>query len=454
VKSLYAKILGWFLLTIAVSLGLFTMVARSAAERSVRQQEHPFMRTLALQADDARHAYETGGSARLGQYLARLRQFMGSEHYLVNAEGVDLVSGESRSELLANAKPPEARPIPSGDRIVITKSTTDGKYRLVVVGPPPLSPWTFAPYFVLVLAVVALLCWVLAITIASPLRRMATAVERFGSGDLGVRLGVQRKDEVGDLARAFDTMADRIQTLMTAERRLLQDVSHELRSPLARLSFAAELVKTAPDRNAAVARLQKEIGRLTDLVSALIQVTRAEGDPAARRTEQIDLSALVREIAEDCGIEAVVRHCRIGIESAAGVQIIGDPELVRRAIENVARNAVQYAPECSNIDVTVLRSGGYARVTVRDYGPGVPDDALDKIFNPFFRVDASRNSGTGGVGLGLAIASRALQLHHGTIAASNANPGLVITMDFPIPYRDRRDLGTSRDYNIAVEREQ
>jgi signal transduction histidine kinase len=446
------KILGWFLLTIAISLGVFTMTARSAADRSIREKGTPFMRMLAMQVNDARQTYETEGSAKLAEYLTKLHQFMGAEHYLVDSEGIDLVTGENRSDLLSNAKPPEIGPVRSGDRFVITKSTADEKYRLVVIGPPPLSPWTFAPYFVLVLAVVALLCWVLAVTIASPLRRMATAVERFGSGDLSVRLHLQRKDEFGELARTFDTMADRIQTLMMAERRLLQDVSHELRSPLARLSFAAELVKTAPDRHVAVARLQKEIERLTDLVSALIQVTRAEGDPAARRAEQIDLSELVREIAEDCGIEALARHCQINIDSTAGIQIVGDPELVRRAIENVVRNAVRYSPESSIIHVRVFRSGDYARAAVRDYGPGVPDYALSKIFSPFFRVDDTRNSETGGIGLGLAIASRALQLHHGTIAASNANPGLEITMDFPVAGPVSGEIANSCQPHIAVER--
>jgi two-component system sensor histidine kinase CpxA len=438
-KSLYVKILGWFLLTIAVSLGVFAITARSAADRSVRQEEHPFMRMLAMQADDAREAYEKGGSTRLAQYLARLHRVMGAEYCLIDSNGTDLVTGERPSELVANAKPPEFTPFPSGDKFAIAKSTADGRYQLIVTGPPPLSPWTFAPYFVLVLTVVAFLCWVLAITIASPLRRMAGAVERFGSGDLSVRLHFRRKDEFGELALAFDTMADRIQTLMTAERRLLQDVSHELRSPLARLSFAAELVKTAPDRHAAVARLQKEIGRLTDLVNALIQVTRAEGDPAARRTERIDLNGLVGEIAEDCGIEAAARHCRINLESTSRVEIFGDPELVRRAIENVVRNAVCYSPESTTIDIGVSKSGEYVRVAVRDYGPGVPDSALTKIFNPFYRVDGSRNSETGGAGLGLAIASRALQLHNGAIAASNAGPGLLITMDFPVAGPIRRE---------------
>src|SRR5688572_26131529 len=113
------------------------MTARFAADRSVRQKEHPFMRMLAMQADDARHAYETSGSASLAQYLAKLHQFMNAEHYLVNSEGIDLVTGESRSELLATAKPPEVRPVPSGEKFVITKSTADGRYQLIVTGPPP-----------------------------------------------------------------------------------------------------------------------------------------------------------------------------------------------------------------------------------------------------------------------------------------------------------------------------
>lgn len=383
-----------------------------------------------MQVADARQAYETGGSSMLAQYLARLHQFMGSEHHLVDSAGTDLVTGESRSKLLASAIS-ELRPVPSGERLVLTRSTEDRRYHLVVIGPPLLSPWTFAPYFALVLALVAFLCWVLAITIASPLRRMAMAVDRFGGGDLTVRLRFRRKDEVGELARTFDKMADRIETLMMAERRLLQDVSHELRSPLARLSFAAELVKTAPNRNVAVDRLQKEIGRLTDLVSSLIQVTRAEGDPGACRAEQIDLPALVREIADDCAIEAAVRDCQIDIEANAGIEVVGDPELVRRAIENVLRNAVRYAPDSSIIEVKVFSSGAYARVAVRDYGPGVPEYALSKIFHPFYRVDDSRNTQTGGVGLGLAIAWRAVELHHGNIAASIANPGLLITIDIP-----------------------
>jgi two-component system sensor histidine kinase CpxA len=145
------------------------------------------------------------------------------------------------------------------------------------------------PYYFLIFAAVALVCWLLAVNIANPLRDLSRAVERFGRGDLSVRLKSRRKDEIGDLSRSFDRMAERIGTLMTGERRLLQDVSHELRSPLARLSFAAELVRTAADRDAAVERMKREIDRIADLVGTLVEVARAEGDPSATRLEPLRL---------------------------------------------------------------------------------------------------------------------------------------------------------------------
>jgi two-component system sensor histidine kinase CpxA len=132
----------------------------------------------------------------------------------------------------------------------------------------PIDPGSALPYYLLILAAIAVLCWLLAVNIASPLRSLARTVDRFGGGELSLRVNSKRRDEIGDLARSYDQMAERIQTLLTAERRLLRDISHELRSPLARLSFAAELTKTAEDRSAAAARLRKEIDRLTSLVGA------------------------------------------------------------------------------------------------------------------------------------------------------------------------------------------
>jgi two-component system sensor histidine kinase CpxA len=279
---------------------------------------------------------------------------------------------------------------------------------------------------------VALVCWVLAINIASPLRVLARTVDRFGGGDLSVRVNSKRKDEIGELSRAFDRMAERIGTLLTAERRLLQDISHELRSPLARLSFAAELIRTAEDRDAAVARLKKEIGRLADLVGGLIQVTRAEGDPTASNAEDLRLDELLDEIVEDCQMEAEARGCHIALESQPKIAMRGDRELLRRAIENVVRNSIRYTPGGGAVDVKLGATRDAARICVRDYGPGVPQDVLPKIFQPFFRVDDSRDTSTGGVGLGLAIAYRAIGIHHGRLWAENVKPGLMVWIELPL----------------------
>jgi two-component system sensor histidine kinase CpxA len=228
------------------------------------------------------------------------------------------------------------------------------------------------------------------------------------------------------------TLRERIGTLVAAERRLLQDVSHELRSPLARLSFAAELTRTALDRDAAVVRLKKEIDRLTDLVGALVEVTRAEGDPSATRLEPLQLGDLLQSVVEDCRVDADARGCSIGVNGELDLTLRGDRELLRRAVENVVRNAIRYTPRGSTVDVKMECAGQTARISVRDSGPGVPEELLPKIFQPFFRVDDSRDSSTGGVGLGLAIAYRAVSVHHGRLWAQNVNPGLSVCIELPL----------------------
>jgi two-component system sensor histidine kinase CpxA len=297
--------------------------------------------------------------------------------------------------------------------------------------PPHVDPRPYIPYYGLILFAVAILCWPLAMNIGAPLRTLANVVDRFGQGDLSIRLRLARRDEIGNLARSFDRMADRIETLLVAERRLLQDVSHELRSPLARLSFAAELARTAPDHDVAIARVKKEVSRLSELVGTLLEVTRNEGDPSSRSRASFFLDELVREVVEDCIVENVDRGCRVTLPAADPIALVGDRELMRRAVENVLRNAIYYSPAESEVEVTVRRVSEHVHIGVRDRGPGVPDELLPKIFQPFFRVDDSRNGSTGGLGLGLSIALRAVRLHNGEIRAKNANPGLLVEIDLP-----------------------
>jgi two-component system sensor histidine kinase CpxA len=227
-------------------------------------------------------------------------------------------------------------------------------------------------------------------------------------------------------------MADRTQTLLTAERRLLLDISHELRSPLARLSVAVELARSGDDAETYLNRIQKEADRLNSLVGELLQVTRAEGDPSQRRLEPVRLDTLVAEVVDDSMIEAEARGCHVRLTEKSAAALAGDAELLRRAVENIIRNAIRYSPAGKTVEVSVSSASGQVAVTVRDYGPGVPEDALPRIFDPFYRVDTDRNRNSGGVGLGLAIAKRAVELHKGRLRAVNAWPGLIVEMEMPV----------------------
>jgi two-component system sensor histidine kinase CpxA len=429
--KVYAKILLWCFGTLVLSLVAFFGVSIYV---SMRNLDHGSFvpRLNALLLEEAVGAYEGQGKTALAADLERVRRHLSGQHYLTDARGTDLVSGEDRSRLLTMARRDTGPPKRWESRQVVFYPSQDGKYRFIVVFDNPFEITQYLPYYFLILLAIALLCWILAANIASPLRELAGVVDRFGVGDLSVRVNSTRKDEIGEVGRAFDRMAERIATLLTAERRLLQDISHELRSPLARLSFAAELVRTAENRDAAVARLNKEIARLTDLVGGLIQVTRAEGDPEARNTEDLRLDGLLTEVVDDCRVEAEARGSHIALEAEAQLTLRGDREVLRRAIENVLRNSIRYNPAGSNIEVKLAATGDAARIAVRDYGPGVPEDILPRIFQPFFRVDDSRDTATGGVGLGLAIASRAIGLHHGRLWAENVVPGLKVWIELPL----------------------
>lgn len=386
------------------------------------------MEITSLEQDDAIRSFESGGSVGLATYLNRLHRYTPlQEYFLTDASGKDLADGSNRVALLAIAK----SQFQSGPHFVTVSESLDTKYRFVVVVPRE-SMWTFLPFYMLLALAVSLLGWTLNVSIASPLRKMTREVERFGGGDLSVRIHSSRRDEIGGVARAFDAMADRIEILLTAERRLLQDISHELRSPLTRIGFAAALTKTAEDREAASDRLNKEIARLTELVNGLLQMTRVEGDPSTRIMEEVALPELIKRVIEDCTLEASVRGCELAVDLRAAPKLYGDYELLHRAIENIVRNAIYYTAANSEISVTLEGTTSFAKICIRDYGPGVPADALPRLFQPFFRVDPARAGSTGGVGLGLAIAKRAIAMHGGSISAQNARPGLLVCIELPI----------------------
>ena len=275
------------------------------------------------------------------------------------------------------------------------------------------------------------LLYALAVHLARPLLRLRRAVDRFGQGELSTRIGSTRRDEIGELARAFDLMAERIESLMAAERRLIQDVSHELRSPLARLGLAVRLGRNGGDGGKAMDRIQREADRLSALVDELLRLNSAEEDAASRERKEVPLHVLLRSLVDDCAVEADAKGCRLALRNNAPVTILGDPELIRRAVENVLRNAIRHSPADMPVDIDIHAEGAIATITIRDHGPGVPDDALTAVFKPFFRIEGDRSRSSGGVGLGLAIAERAVRLHDGAIIAANAHPGLMVEIRLP-----------------------
>jgi signal transduction histidine kinase len=416
--------------TLAVSLLVFTAISRHVE----RKYLYPvFEAADQLELESARHALETGGAAAVAAYMNRLNGlFGGTSHYLLDSRGVDVVSAVDRSELLP-ASPSAAKSRESlKGKLVITHRSPDGLYWFVAVDPRQPDRWTFLPYYILVIAATGALCWVAAVGVVSPIRRITAAVERFGEGAWSTRVEMHRRDEIGTLARSFDGMAERLQRSFTSERRLLEDISHELRSPLARLKVAVRLARTSDDSKMALDRVERDVNRLTALVSEIVEVTRIEGDPASQEKEQVRIAEVIEETVEDCRVEAEFRGCSIQIVGRVNSEVSGDRELLRRAFENVLRNAIRYSPEQAMIEVGLAEEERAVIIEVRDFGPGVPEHALTQIFEPFFRVGEARDSGSGGVGLGLSIAKRAVGLHHGTIVAENAGPGLRVRISVPV----------------------
>jgi signal transduction histidine kinase len=430
VRSLFAKILAWFVVAIVTTLAA-TLLTTALTYDAHSSRQAPFSMLLSLEVREARNAWETGGPEALRGTLQRLREVTrASEAVLLDAQGRDVLTGESHADMMPYAEHLIHSPFSFRSHI-FARQSTDGLYCLVLIRENWFF-WFLQPAHILVIGLVVLLCYGLAHYLTAPLRGLRSAVDRLGRGDLTARAEESRHDELGDLAASFNRMADHIQTLLAAERRLLFDISHELRSPLARLSVAVELARTDETRAPMLDRIQKEADRLNSLIRQMLEVTRTEGEPSRLKAEPLRLDELVDGLVDDCSIEAQAHGCALDLASSGPVTLDGDSELLRRAIENVMRNAIRYAPAASKVEVTLENGGGWAKIRVRDYGPGVPADALPRLFDPFYRVEQDRDRKSGGVGLGLSIARRAVELHKGKVRATNASPGLLVEIDLPV----------------------
>lgn len=482
-RTLFLRIFLWFWLAMALTSATMIIMTRAARigpiagrHRLIKLERDRILRqTLSIYGQAAINAYREGGHSALQKFTVGLEKKSAGVRLYLFEDGTLIsgvaVPGAPMDKLLAmvrRGKGKNKNSLAWGEgyllvlRLAAPKPAA-GRHVYEVAGWwPGKVPFRFGhpgpSWFYLLISFImsGIVSYGLAWRLSSPIGRLRQATHELSAGNLTARAGAElhgRKDEIGALARDFDGMAGRIESLVAAQQRLIRDISHELRSPLARLRVALELARQRQgqkdadlhptNENAAadfLDRIERECERLDSLISELVTLTLLESGTEALERDMVDLPSLVKAIAGDAGFEArgMKRELKVLVNGEA--KINGSAEMLRRAIENVVRNALRYTPEGSPVELLlrmdrVLENGQkqpHALIAVRDHGPGVPEDALKDIFRPFYRVGDARERLTGGAGLGLAITERAVRLHGGHVTARNAEGGgLLVEIDLP-----------------------
>lgn len=322
-------------------------------------------------------------------------------------------------------------------RLELTLGEEDQPAQLVAVRPltglDGLPKWL---RLAIALTITAGVAAALAAHLSRPVRRVRQASRALAAGDLRARVPAPQRggDEITALGRDFNTMAARLQTLVEARNQLLRDISHELRSPLARLQVALELARReASGDSAPLTRMERDIERMDGLIGQLLTLARLETGASEPRLQSIDLAQLATEVAEDAAFEAQEHDQQVAIAAGpAPLPIHGDPPLLRSALENVVRNALRHTPAGGHIQIAWHKAADGVSLQVHDSGPGVPEARLKQLFEPFVRLSQAREHGSGHHGLGLAITRRAVELHGGSVSARNhPQSGLEVTLWLP-----------------------
>lgn len=449
--SLYWRIFLSFWLALALILvGTVSVVVNGEQQRRFSQA---WVQRGELYAE-ATQAFESGGPEGLRQWLKALPQpDISALTFIVDTSGREMLGRSvpdylrDSPEQLAAAKSngllhPTARGI--GGPLVLVGP--DGKTFHVLIGPLRSGPHLFGELeipavstatLLIALVVSAVVCFFLARYLVSPVDQLRRATRQIASGDLDVRVSPKlkgRHDELGLLASDLDTMSERVRNLLELKQQLLRDVSHELRSPLARLQLALSLARRQDGNGVErhLARIACEADRLEELIARTLKLARLERPMQGLESARMDVAELLTNIVSDVGIEAEAHCSSVALDTQRPLPVNGDPELLRSALENVIRNAVRYGPSGSKVGIEARRIDSRIEVVVRDSGPGVPEKDLELIFEPFYRVDAARNRAVGGDGLGLAIAARAIGIHGGRIQARNLESGgLAVHLSLP-----------------------
>jgi two-component system sensor histidine kinase CpxA len=306
--------------------------------------------------------------------------------------------------------------------------------------PHPLSYLLTPQRIIIGIVVSGLICFALARYLSSPIKRLRQVATQLSQGNLDARLSdatQNRNDEIGELAKDFNVMASRLQAIITSQKHLMRDISHELRSPLARIQVALELARK--QETAAIdpelQRIELELERLNTLIDELLTFVRMEIDKETLDKVIVNIKDLLEQIVEDTRFEnsQISRQQQVSINCPANLEISANPQLLYRAFENIIRNACFYAPKDTKVTIKCVASAHNILLTIEDEGPGVPEEMLEKIFEPFVRVSKSREKQSGGYGIGLAMTKRAIEIHGGQIQAKNKISGTGMAMDISLP---------------------
>ncbi len=457
--NLFFKIFLWFLAAIALMVGgvvflNWTVQTEPVVSRwriSVRNQTNIYAATAA-------QIYATQGEAGLNEFLSRVRQaetigevdIIGENGRVWLSEGVN---AENYREFVDRALAGDAVEIElvQPESALSTRQfvlPNGERYVLIVRWERPRmtpffgeSPLRYIRYGALLLTAF-LLCWALARYLSSPIGKLRKATQKLADGDLTARVADQvgnRHDELASLAKDFDVMAERIESLIMSQKRLSRDVSHELRSPLARMNVALEIAKQKSNGETApvLQRIETESNRLNAMISSLLTLSKLETGEQDFDRRELNLKTLVEQVAADADFEANAKGKSVNILEAVDCRISGSESLIRSAVENVLRNAVRYTTEGTEVEVSLSNGDGNAVLRVLDHGGGVPETELSNLFRPFYRVGEARDRGSGGTGLGLAIAEQAIRAHKGTINARNTVDGLEVEITLACQNRER-----------------
>jgi signal transduction histidine kinase len=448
--SLFLKIFLWFWLAVALMVGVVFVVNWSTQREPLVRQWQTFIgESVNSNSLTAAQIYANEGKSGLDEYLARV-----ANNERVNAVGL---FDANRRQIAGTPVSPEAqslfdRAIQSDkvefDRVpeetfaakkVILRNGETAVYIMQLKRPQQTTLLTEIKNRILqILAVIltgGLVCYGLARYLSSPIGKLREATQKLAAGDLKTRVGDQvgnRRDELAALAKDFDEMAERIENLINSQKRLTRDVSHELRSPLARLNVALELAKAKSngDTNNLLNRIEREGKQLNDMISQILTLSKLESQSETIEKRDINIGKLVERVVADANFEAESLGKKVEIVKNSDSKIIGSENLLTSAVENVLRNAVRYTDE--KVEVSVNGGAQETVIKIRDYGSGVPEDELSQLFKPFHRVAEARERKSGGVGLGLAIAEQAVQAHKGKISAQNAaGGGLIVEIKLP-----------------------